>query len=131
MKRTVILFLVGFYLSVSTPLSEIWKLPILIEHYEEHKSKNQQLSFIDFLKLHYESDHLMGHPLNHDYEQDQRLPFIQMNLPMNFICVVEEINSFKQLLFFDSTQIQKIISNHDEPMGSDYIDSILHPPQFG
>lgn len=44
------------------------RLPILIEHFQEHKSKTEDLSFIAFLTMHYESD------VAHD-DTDNSLPF--------------------------------------------------------
>lgn len=60
--------LLFLYLISSTEFSEVMRLPILIEHYSEHKSKVEDLSFLEFLTMHYETD------VAHD-ETDNRLPF--------------------------------------------------------
>lgn len=44
------------------------RLPLLLDHYVEHKNKVDDLSFLEFLTMHYETD------VAHD-ETDNRLPF--------------------------------------------------------
>ncbi len=34
-------------------LTEICRIPLLIEHFEEHEKKNQEISFLTFLSEHY------------------------------------------------------------------------------
>jgi hypothetical protein len=46
-------------------------MPILIEHYQEHKQRDASINVIQFLSLHY-----WGEDLNDDdQEQDMKLPF--------------------------------------------------------
>ncbi len=46
-------------------------LPLLIDHYQEHKEADKAISFLSFLKMHYAGEHpLDGHP-----QKDMRLPF--------------------------------------------------------
>jgi len=49
---------------------QFYKLPILIEHFNEHQQR-QNVSFIDFLEMHY-----WGEDLNdNDTDRDMQLPF--------------------------------------------------------
>jgi len=68
MKRLVAIHLLFFYLISFTEFSEVLRLPLLIEHYTEHKSKVGDLSFWEFLVMHYETD------AAHD-DTDNELPF--------------------------------------------------------
>ncbi len=68
MKRLAALALLIFYLVSFTEFSEVLLLPLLIEHYTEHKSKVDEFSFWEFLVMHYEND------VAHD-DQDMSLPF--------------------------------------------------------
>lgn len=54
-----------------TPLQQVLKLPVLIEHFKEHKKETSSISFIEFIQLHYFS----GNPKDDDYDRDQQLPF--------------------------------------------------------
>jgi hypothetical protein len=46
------------------------KLPVLIEHFREHRENNPQMTFWAYWNLHYK-----GHPKDADYNRDQQLPF--------------------------------------------------------
>lgn len=59
------------FLVSTTELSQLLKLPKLIEHYAQHKERNQGLSFIAFLSLHY----MVDHGMDADYKEDMQLPF--------------------------------------------------------
>lgn len=56
-------------LITNTELYQLAKLPILLEHYHEHKAGG--MSFTAFLKQHY----FNGEKQNPDYERDMQLPF--------------------------------------------------------
>ena len=49
-------------------LDQLVKIPLLVEHYQEHHHQNRDLSFIDFLALHYRNAPA------HD-KRDNSLPF--------------------------------------------------------
>jgi hypothetical protein len=59
------------YLFSATELSELLKVPQLIEHYTEHKSQNNKISFLDFICIHYYD----AHDNDGDDESDMKLPF--------------------------------------------------------
>ncbi|WP_164112162.1 hypothetical protein [Sphingobacterium sp. xlx-96] len=65
-----ILFL-SVYLTTFTPFKEVWKLPILIEHFMEHRAEDPSISISAFLDMHY----MQGNPRDADYERDMQLPF--------------------------------------------------------
>jgi hypothetical protein len=46
----------------------VLRLPLLLQHYQEHKQQVEDLSFWEFLVMHYKTD------VAHD-DQDHRLPF--------------------------------------------------------
>jgi hypothetical protein len=68
LKKPITIALLIIYLFSATELHEVLKLPILIEHYLEHKAQNNQLSLLDFLALHYNQS------FDHD-KNDHKLPF--------------------------------------------------------
>ncbi|PJJ79550.1 hypothetical protein [Mucilaginibacter auburnensis] len=69
-KLTAILILVA-YLFSTTELHQLLKLPIVFQHYKEHKAWNSGISFLDFLDMHY----MHGSPHYGDYDEDMQLPF--------------------------------------------------------
>jgi hypothetical protein len=71
MKKHIALILLSFYLFSATPLHELLKFPMLVQHFMEHKAQNNQLSFFSFLEMHYASGS------SHDVSKghDMKLPF--------------------------------------------------------
>jgi hypothetical protein len=68
MTRTISILLLFSYLASFTEFSEVLRVPLLIEHYMEHKSQVSEMSFVEFLAMHYETD------VAHD-DKDHELPF--------------------------------------------------------
>jgi hypothetical protein len=69
-KRAAYLFL-AIYLLGATELNQLLKMPLLIEHYMEHKLDNGSLSLLSFMYMHYVGDD--GDAT--DEQKDQNLPF--------------------------------------------------------
>jgi hypothetical protein len=59
------------YLLSTTQLIELLKVPVLVEHYQEHKKENPAITLLGFLDLHY----MHGCPRDNDYDRDMQLPF--------------------------------------------------------
>ena len=68
MKRLLSISLLLLYINSYTEFHEALRLPILLEHYAEHKQLVKDMSFSEFLTMHYKTD------VSHD-DQDSRLPF--------------------------------------------------------
>jgi hypothetical protein len=56
------------YLISFTEFKEVLRLPLLVQHYDEHKAQVNDMSFFEFLAMHYKTD------VAHD-EHDNQLPF--------------------------------------------------------
>jgi hypothetical protein len=70
-KKFAVYLLLFTYLASFSELRQIVKMPKLIEHYISHKAENQDISLLAFFKIHYLDDQI----LDHDYEEDMKLPF--------------------------------------------------------
>jgi hypothetical protein len=68
LKRLLSISLLALYLISFTEVHEILRLPILFEHYAEHRLQVNDMSFVEFLAMHYETD------VAHD-DHDNQLPF--------------------------------------------------------
>lgn len=68
MLRIVSIGLLFFYLVSFTEFREAFRLPILVQHFVEHRNQVADMSFLEFLAMHYSTN------LAHD-DQDMRLPF--------------------------------------------------------
>ena len=52
-------------------LPQLLKIPVLIQHYTEHKAGDPSINFFDFISMHY-SDIFEK---DADYQRDEQLPF--------------------------------------------------------
>lgn len=71
MKKLSIIFILSFHLLAVTSLQELLKVPVLFQHYFEHKELNHQITFLNYLVDHYNQ---IPHTDN-DEERDNQLPF--------------------------------------------------------
>ena len=73
-KLAAILFTI-VYLFGATEASQLLKLPVLVQHYYEHKAGNANVTLVQFLHMHY-----MGHDDDDtDNLRDMQLPFKTMD----------------------------------------------------
>lgn len=68
-KGTAAILLIVFMLS-HTELHQFIKIPVLFEHFREHRLEDPGLGFMAFLRMHYEKI-----VIDDDYQRDQQLPF--------------------------------------------------------
>ncbi|MFN4006425.1 MAG: hypothetical protein ACK4HE_02830 [Chitinophagaceae bacterium] len=71
MKRLITILVTCLYLFGGTELRELCKLPLLVQHFKEHRHENPSMSLMAFLKLHY----LEVQQKDADFQQDMGLPF--------------------------------------------------------
>jgi hypothetical protein len=93
MRRASAISLLLLYFLVNTELRELMRLPILFEHFSEHKQRNNHITFSDFIVLHYFSGHLK----DADFERDQQLPFKGIHCEELSAPVVLPVGSFEEL----------------------------------
>lgn len=79
----------------ATPVGELVKLPVLIEHLREHRRETPDMTLIGFFILHYFS----GDVRDADYERDMQLPFKTVDTsPLSLATVPSEPASLAQSL---------------------------------
>lgn len=126
MKEFVAYFLLVVFLVGLTPLKELQKLPILIEHFKLHTDCESSLSFFEFLKMHY----FNGDPKDEDYDEDMKLPFkVVDHSYFTFNFNVTEINSL-EILFLSAYNERRNIQTKDQFYGALYLNTIWQPPRI-
>ena len=96
--------LLAIYILAGSVTSELLKLPILAEHFNEHRQLNKNVDLISFLVLHYQVED----GTDKDAEEDKKLPF-------------------KSIEYFGSTSFVSIIS----PLQvNDFLNPYLPAPPF-
>jgi hypothetical protein len=124
-KAIAILFLTS-YLFSTTQLRELLKLPMLVQHYIEHKAENKNITFLGFLDMHYAH----GNVKDADYDKDMKLPFKTITLNASVIAFCQEPN----FTFSCTKQIFTTITKQKFPRTSvhfptSYLDAIWQPPR--
>ncbi len=56
MRRILIIALVSIHLFGNTELSQLFKIPQLVNHFFQHHRQNPDINFIEFLAMHYGGD---------------------------------------------------------------------------
>ncbi len=126
MKKWFSILMLSPYLFSTTELYQFLKVPILIEHFIEHKSQNNTISFFQFIKMHYQN------PVKDaDYDKDQKLPFIVHSEHMVVVFTITprlhlDFKSHRLRLFSKD----KIVAYDDLFLDVDYFNAIWQPPKF-
>lgn len=68
MKRSVAVFFLVIHITCNTEAGQLFQLPVLLQHFREHKKQEPNIRFLEFLVLHYAT----GHGKTHDHA---KLPF--------------------------------------------------------
>jgi hypothetical protein len=125
-RKLVAISLVVVYLFGATEASQLLKLPVLVQHYYEHKAGNASVTLVQFLHMHY-----MGHDDNDaDNLRDMQLPF----KTMNDCCMIAFNNLPPQKIqinevFAYDVQQEFTLLNDATPF-SISLEDIFQPPRF-
>lgn len=71
MRKQIAILLILIYAFGATDVHQLFKLPLLVVHYEKHHRDNPSITIGQFLKIHY----LDPQPFDKDYQEDMKLPF--------------------------------------------------------
>lgn len=126
LKSFIAISLLSLHLSSTTEIHELLKVPVLIEHFIEHRSKNQQLSFWDFIFLHY----AQGKAKPADYDKDMKLPFKsipEITCSVSMIALIPDVQSSKINNF--SCQGKQRVCRKDLIVADDFHVCIWQPPK--
>ena len=126
MKKLIAIFFLLGYLFSSTEAKQLCKIPVIFQHYAEHRLENNHLSLLAFLDMHY----LHGSPFDQDYDRDMKLPFKTTGDVFSFFPI--PVDCMNVELTMDCPQISlqfinKIPSSRD--LGVSWVQNIWQPPR--
>jgi hypothetical protein len=124
MNKLIAIFLLLVFMCANTSIGQLFKIPNLIKHYNEHKSESTDasISFIDFIKLHYSNN------AEHSHEEHQDLPYKSLENSSTIIYFTfSENNPFETVSFFN---LKKKIFCYHSTFKSNLITSIWLPPKI-
>lgn len=128
MKKYLGIFFLSIYLLSSTYGIEMFKLPFLFEHFQEHKAQNAKIDFSTFLKIHYSN----STKKDFDYEKDLKLPFKTISSTSTVTTFFFEENTTFEIVTRQTLipTIQPIFKKYAAPLSKSALFSIWNPPKF-
>ncbi len=105
---------------------QLMKLPVVFQHFSEHKQLDSSISMLHFLSIHY----LHGSPKDDDYDRDMELPFKKSG-----DCISSIVIAFVSLIVpFTITKPVEIAEKKDyivlnQCLLSSYLANIWQPPK--
>ena len=120
MRTGVTIFFLVLLVSVQTPVGQLFKLPLLIEHFIKHQ-KQDNVSLLGFLQEHYSSDHNDA-----DLPEDEQLPFKNITFFTIGFAIVPCV--VKSQVFVPLIADKKVIFR-DTYAPQQHLGSIFHPPR--
>lgn len=121
-RLTLYLMLLAVSLN-SLPIVQLAKLPVLVEHFREHQCLDEQITFLDFLAMHY-----WGNDLNdNDDARDNQLPFKNDTFHYSF-CFFAPLNRVQvQLPLFTVNNMRSQLAGNFFPDA--HLAKLFRPPQ--
>lgn len=106
-------------------MHQLLKIPVLVEHFMEHKTDNQNISFSRFILLHY----FGNEPRDADHERDMQLPFKTNNCVVATVAVVvpEPVMISAAPEMVETRSFPKVKDDHHLP---NHVKNIFRPPQL-
>lgn len=124
LKKIFAILAVTIYLMVTTQVGQLLKLPLLVEHYFEHKRIDKCITFLEFMQMHY----LKDESNNPDYARDMQLPFktVEVNSIISFVLM--PMFEF-QLFNLELNNYSSIIASYQHWHPGMFFDPIWQPPK--
>lgn len=108
-----------------TELHQLLKLPILVEHFQEHRLLNKEITLVHFLKEHY----ICHTEIDNDDQRDMQLPFKTTDFVTAITVACEEPVVFD--LDQDIDFIEREFNVHPQYLpATGTLESIFQPPRF-
>lgn len=123
MSKQIVYIFIFLIASNSSFVQQFYKLPILIQHYDEHKQL-MDLSFIDFLSMHYWGEDLK----DNDGDRDMQLPFKTISsTSFHFVFILDD-KDLLPVLFNPELPQSKIPTYRSDLFSDPNLLSLFRPP---
>ena len=126
LKKIIAISFCFVYLFSTTELHELIKLPLLIEHFSEHREQNKHITLWQFLYIHY----AMGNVRDADYDKDMKLPFkshdncVAGNTTI-YLSLSEKLSIQNPFQFLE----KKSFETEDHFLPTSFLSNIWQPPR--
>lgn len=125
MRRASVIVLLFLYLSTNINLREVMRVPVLVEHFYEHKRSTREFNFVGFIVLHYFS----GEVQDAGYARHPELPFHDTPSDVTPMSIAITTEDSPVVPHVTEGTIQKLVT-HSSPFFSSLAQFIiLQPPK--
>jgi hypothetical protein len=127
LKKIATSVLLLIYLFSATAIGELLKLPMLVEHYYDHRQENTNTSLMAFLIMHYQTED----GTDKDAKEDSQLPFKSMEHAATVAFVSLIPPSFIDITVKPDRPILRSFGIYKELfLPSQYLVAIWQPPRY-
>lgn len=128
MKKLIPILLISVYLISTTEFYQLLKIPLLAEHFNEHKSLNEGTTFWNFLVMHYSNNDIEYA----DNDKDMRLPFKSNEGSLHSInsSIIHHTNSNAVIKPVLVLNLKEYKPKEDIFFNSTYHSNIWQPPKY-
>ena len=125
-RWVIAVFLLFIYIQPAGVVRELFKLPLLIEHYFDHQEEKNRMGLVSFLVSHYYTED----GTDYDADEDSRLPFKSDEQIFSAVSIaVSPPVSSDILTRPDFSLVRNYVILDDENILSDHPDAIWQPPR--
>ena len=124
MKKSLAFLLLCIHLGGNTEAGQLFRLPILVEHYKFHHSADPSIDFIGFVIMHYAGDD----GIRTDDQEDNRLPchdWSHSSVSAVFLPMVKALPSVMPLPVLNNSSPVEITGD----IPSKHVRILLQPPR--
>lgn len=126
-KCVSIFFFATYLLFANTDLLQLVKLPLLVEHYHEHKQWDPNISFLTFMYMHYFEDDVKYADQARDMEMPFKTSYHSPLTSMGFVFTPADFEIAPKTIFKEGNPVPIAGS---PGYSSQYLSSIWQPPRF-
>ena len=124
MKTWVIYIFTFLYITTSTQLSQLYKLPVFITHFIEHDKGGDFFNEMKVFLVH----HYGGHEMDEDWETDQKLPFMKVEIAHIDLSALPKITFITPILLKEKIETTFVFFDESN-IYSHYLNTIWQPPK--
>ena len=121
MRKVVAIGMLLLLVTTHTELGQLLRIPLLLQHYSKHRTNNDGLSFLHFLKDHYTTAHN-----DEDQAEDRQLPFKSAYDHPVSLLVIPSVAEGREVVRCWSSFTYPMLA---APPLTRAFHSIFHPPQ--
>ena len=123
MKKVLVYILLITIVLENSSLTQLFKIANLFEHYFDHQNRNQDITFVNFLSMHYWGNDIP----DHDDDEDNKLPFKKEFVSFHFYYLSgsQQILTMPPIVW--NQPLYSLPNNYNLPIA--YLNPLFKPPQ--